>query len=112
MFSRALTAARMISASAGVSVPELEQVLRLERVGREAADGEHGAIQGQRRDDRVHARAVGQPRIHHGGGLVHAPAHRRDDALDHLQEVGVVAEDDARALELARGARCRPRGAR
>src|SRR5207237_933203 len=39
--------------------------------------------------------------VHHGRALVDAPAHPRHDAVDDLQQVLVVAEDDRRRLELA-----------
>src|SRR5262249_57546256 len=44
---------------------------------------------------------VGGPGIPQGGRRVHGAAGRRDDSVNDLQEMGVVAEGDARALELA-----------
>src|SRR5262249_56652724 len=40
-------------------------------------------------------------RVDHGRGLVDPPADPRDDALDDLEEVRAVPEDDVRALEAA-----------
>src|SRR3989454_930742 len=59
------------------------------------------SAEAERRDDGVHARAVGQARVHHGRAFVDAPAPPRHDAVDDLQQVLVVAEDDRRRLELA-----------
>ena len=49
----------------------------LERLGAEAADGEHRAVERERRDDGVDARAVGQARVDHRRRLVDAPADPR-----------------------------------
>ena len=79
----------------------LDHVAGGDRIAAEAADGKTGAVDGQRRNDGVHAGAVGQARIHHGRGFIHAPADARDDAVDDLHQVGVVFEAQAGGLELA-----------
>ena len=53
------------------------------------------------RDDRVEPRAVGEPGVDHRRGLVDPPADPRDDPVDDLEQVLVVAEDDLRALDPA-----------
>ena len=77
MFSRAFTAASSSIIMPGVSAPLLYQVGGHQLVRAEAADGKQRPVHGQRRDDRIHARAVAQPRIHHGVGLIDAPPHLR-----------------------------------
>ena len=47
---------------------------------------------GERRDDGVDARAVGEARVDHRRRLVDAPAEGRDDALDDAHHVLVVLE--------------------
>ena len=49
-------------------------------------------IERQRRNDRVDARAVGQAGIDHGRGFVHPAADARNDAVDDLQQMAIVAE--------------------
>jgi hypothetical protein len=58
-------------------------------------------VEGQRRDDRVHAAAVGEPGIHHRADFVHAAADLRHNAVDDLQQVGIVAEVDAGLFQAA-----------
>ena len=48
----------------GAERPVADQVLELERLA-EPPDAHRRAVQGQRRDDRVHAAAVGQPGVDH-----------------------------------------------
>ena len=80
---------------------EVQQVFELQRIGAETADGDAGPVQRQRRNDGVETRAVDHAGVDHRAGLVHAPAHLRDDAVDDLHQVVVVAEDDAGLLHLA-----------
>ena len=60
-----------------------------------------GAVQRERRDDRVDAAAVGQARVDHRRRLVDAPADLRDDLVDDAHHVRVVDEADVGPLELA-----------
>ena len=84
----------------------LDQVVDLERVLGELADGEDRAVERQRRDDGVDAGAVGQPGVDHRRRLVDAPADLADDALDDPAQVvlgdeaGVGLLDDAAALDV------------
>src|SRR2546425_2254284 len=80
---------------------QAQHILDRERGPAEAPDGEQRPVEGERRDDGIHARAVGQARVHHGRALVDAPTHPRHDAVDDLQQVLVIAEDDRRRLEPA-----------
>ena len=79
--------------------PEADHVLDREGRGREFPDGEHRPDQREGRDDGVHARAIGEARIHHRARLVDAAADRRDDALDDLHHVLVVLEGHVRELQ-------------
>ena len=56
---------------------ELDQVVRLVRVGGELPDRERGTVDRERRDDRVHTRTVGQARVHVRARLVDAAADLR-----------------------------------
>ena len=78
-----------------------DQLVGGQRAGAEAADGERGPIERQRRNDGVDARAVGQARIDHGRGLIHAAADAGDDAVDDLQQVAIVAEGRVGLLQQA-----------
>ncbi len=83
-----------------------DQVVHLERILGELPDGEDRAVQRQRRHDDVDAGSVGEAGVHHGRGLVDAPAHRRHDALDDAAQVLFGDEahlgllDDAAALDV------------
>ena len=92
MFSRAFTAYFSTSSICGVSARLAMQVLCRERRSTEAADGEQRAIDGQRRNDDVHARAIRQARIHHGRRFVDPPAYRGDNLVDDVHQVGIVFE--------------------
>ena len=100
-FSRQATAACRNSSIGSVHDSRPTRSLRAEAVGPEAADRHRRAVERQRRNDRVDARAVGQTRVHHRARLVDAAADDADDALDDLQQVAVVLEDDVGLLELA-----------
>ena len=79
----------------------LDHLARGDGIAAEAADGEAGAVDGQRRNDGVDARSVGQAGIDHGRRFIDAPSHARDDALDDLHEVRIVFEGQAGEFELA-----------
>src|SRR6185312_8588482 len=51
-----------------------------------------GAVDGQWRNDYIHARAICQSRVHHGGRLVNAPPNGRDDLVNDVHQVRVVLE--------------------
>jgi hypothetical protein len=72
------------------------------RVRGELSDRERGSVDRERRDDRVHARAVGQTSVDVRGGLVDAAPHARDDLVDRPAQVVLVAEPGVRAEQLAR----------
>ena len=77
----------------------IDQVGAAQAIGPEPADREARAVEGERRDDGVDARAVGQPGVHHRARLVDAAPDRADDALDDLHQVLVVAEDRGALLD-------------
>ena len=79
----------------------LDHVAGGNRVAPETADGKASAIQCERRNDRVHARAIGQAGIDHGRRFIDAPAHAGDNALDDLHEVLVVFERQAGQFQFA-----------
>src|SRR5258708_15533283 len=80
---------------------EADQLLEGKLVLLELADGEGRAVDRQRRGDDVDARAVRQARVADRRGFVDAPADLADDALADVEELLVVAEPDAGALDLA-----------
>ncbi len=81
--------------------PELHVVGDLDAVLRELSDRHHGAVQGEWRDDDVHARAVRKTRVLERLRFVDAPADRSDDPLDDPHHVLVGLERHIRKLELA-----------
>ncbi len=81
--------------------PVGDQLLGREAAAAEAADRQHRAVERQRRDHDVHARAVGQPRVAQRLGLVDPAAERREDALDRVAQLGLGAEAHRRGLEPA-----------
>ena len=101
MLIRARTAAASISIISGGDTLQLHQLVRSQRTGAETADGQSRAVERQRRNDRIDTRAVGQARIHHRRRLIHPAAYARDDAVDDLQQVAIVAERRIGLLEHA-----------
>ena len=68
----------------------------------ELADGEHGAVEGDRRDDGVDAGAVREARIDQRARLVDAPADPTDDLVDDAAQVRLVGEPRVDRVDLAR----------
>ena len=68
------------------------QVVDGERVRAELPNREHRSVDRERRDDRVHPRAVGKARVDHRRELVDSPTDRCDDPVDHLEDVLVGEE--------------------
>ncbi len=81
--------------------PNLTQLVQRQLVLLEFADGERGPVDRQRRHDGVDAGAVGEARVADRRGFVDAPADLADDALADVEQLLVVAEADAGALDLA-----------
>jgi hypothetical protein len=81
--------------------PEPDEVVGRERAGRELSNGDDRPDEGQGRDDRVDAGAVGQAGVDHRRRLVDAATDRGDDPVDDAHDVVVVLEDDVRQLQLA-----------
>ena len=81
--------------------PEVDQVVDRVGVLGELADGQLGAVERERRDDRVDAAAVGQAGVHHRARLVDASADLADDLVDRAAQVGLVGERGARLDQLA-----------
>ena len=72
----------------------LQHLLLRDDVAAETADAEARAVQRQRRNDGVHARAVLQARVHDRLRFIDAAAHLGDDLFDDVQQVRVVLEAD------------------
>ena len=79
----------------------LHHFLLRDDVAAEAADAEAGAVERQRRNDGVDARAVLQARVHDRLRFIDAAAHLRDDLFDDVQQVRVVLEAHRGLGELA-----------
>ncbi len=101
MFSRARTQCSRNSSIGRVSDRIGDQVLGLQPLGRKTADREQRAVDRQRRNDRVDARAVRQARVDHRRAVVDAAADAADDAVDDAHQVLVVLERRRQPLELA-----------
>src|SRR6266446_4523092 len=65
----------------------------------EAADGEVRAVNGQGRNDHIHARSVGKAGVYHRRRLVHTSANSRNDLVDNVHQVRVVLEHDVALFE-------------
>ena len=103
MLMRARTAAASISIISGGDALQLHQLIGGQRAGAEAADGQRGPIERQRRNDGVDARTIGQARIDHRRGFIDSAADTRHDAVDDLQQMAVVAEH---RIDLLQDAAC------
>ena len=73
---------------------EPNQVVGPQPLAPESPDGDGRSLDRQRRDHRVHPRAVGQARIDHRRAFIDAPADGRHDALDHRAHRGLAAEGE------------------
>ena len=92
MLMRALTAAARICIISAEMLLSLTSASAATGPAAEAPDRHAGAVERQRRNDRVDARAVRKPGIDHGRGFIHPPADAGHDAVDHLHQVLVVAK--------------------
>ena len=79
----------------------LDHVFGADPAGAKTPDRERRAVDRERRNDRVDARPVPQPRVDHRARLVDAAADGADDALDDLHQVAVVPEEDVGQFEPA-----------
>jgi hypothetical protein len=70
--------------------------------GGELPDRECGAVDRERRDDRVDTRSVGETRVHHRTRLVHSAADLGDDLVDRATELPLVVELGPGPVQLAR----------
>ena len=94
-------------AGSGVRVPERDQLVGPGPGGAEAADRERRAVDRQRRDHDVDARAVGEAGVDHRAELVDPPAERREDPLDRVAQLLLVGEARRRSPRSGRRARRR-----
>ena len=91
-----------ISAPSGEIEPKRDELIERQLVLLELADGERGAVDGERRGDDVDAGAVRQARVADRRGFVDPAADLADDALADVHQLRVVAEADVGELDLAR----------
>ena len=101
MFSRPRTQASRTSAAAPRQGSHGDQILDGERVLGELADGQRAAVEGDGRQHRVDAAAVGQAGVDHGAGLIDAPADTGDDAVDGPTQVLLVREPQVGLVQAA-----------
>ena len=90
-----------ISRAFGRNRAEADQLVERQLVLLELADGERGAVDGERRRDDVDAGAVEQARVADRRGFVDAAADLADDALADVHQLRIVAEADVGELDLA-----------
>ena len=74
----------------------------------EAPDRQRRAVDRQRRNDRVDARAVAQPRVHHRRRFVHPPPDLRNDPVDDQHQMLIVVKVNVRSRAACRASRRRP----
>ena len=101
LFTRQRPTILRICAPSGVMVPNFDQLVERELVLFEFADGQCGPVNRQRRGDGVDTRAVMQTRVADRRGFIDAPANLADDALTDVEQLLVIAEADAGALNFA-----------
>src|SRR5205085_9704254 len=78
---------------------EFDQLIQRQLVLFEFSNGERRAVDRQRRNDGVDARAVGAARVANRRGLVDTPADLADDTPADIQQSLLVAEADSGLLE-------------
>ncbi len=81
--------------------PEANKLIEGELVPFEFADGERGSVDRKWRHDSINTRAVGQSSVADRRGLIDSSANLTDNALTNIQKLLVVAEANARLLDLA-----------
>ena len=108
MLRRAPTAAASWSRSSARERSQLDQLVGAGPHGREAPDRDRGAVDRQRRNHDVDARAVRQARVDHRAELVDAAAERGQDALDRVPQRLLGGEARPRRARSGRRARRRP----
>ena len=85
----------------------LDELLELQPILLELADGERRPVDGERRSDDVDAAAVGQARVADRARFVDAPADLADDALADVHQLRVVGKAHAASSAPCRRPRCR-----
>ena len=100
-FSRAATTAFSTVGDLRRNAADLDQPVHADRHLGEFADRQQRSVERERRDDRVDAAAVGQPRIDRRRRFIDPPADRGDDLLDDPQQMLFVLEPHRARLERA-----------
>ena len=90
---------------------QAQEVIAAQPLAAEAPDRDRRAVEGDGRDGRVDAAAVGQAQVDHRAAHVDAAADARGQALDHALDVLLVAEAHVGPLEAAVALDVDPRGA-
>ena len=101
MLRRPRTQAASKSRTCGVKVPKAMRSLSVNGSVANFRMVSMRAVEGDRRDDRVDTRAVGQAGVHQRAGLVDAAADATHDLVDGAPQVGVGAEAGLDREELA-----------
>ena len=79
--------------------PVADQVVGFQALLGKTANREQRAVDGQRRNDRVDARAVGKPRVHHRRAVVDTATDGAHDPIDDPHQVAIVLERAGHALQ-------------
>jgi hypothetical protein len=79
--------------------PQPHELVHVEPLPAELADRDERARERERREDRVHAAAVGKPGVDHRRRLVDAAANLGHHLVDDPAQVGLVLEADGRLVE-------------
>jgi len=85
----------------GLKITRLPSEKYVETMLAEAANRERGAVECERRYNRVDTRAVGQARIDHRRRFIDAPADSRDDPVDDQHQMLVILEGHVGRVQLA-----------
>ena len=70
----------------------LDHLARGNRLASKTPDGQAGPVNGQRGNNCVHARSVGQAGVDHGRRFIDSASDARDDALNDLHQMRIVFE--------------------
>jgi len=81
--------------------PETNKLIEGKFIFFEFADGERWSVDRKRRHDGIHARAIRQSSVADGRCFIDPSPDLTDDALTNIQKLLVIAEANARLLNLA-----------
>ena len=81
--------------------PVFDEIFDRQGVGPKPANRHRRPIESERRNDHVHARSIGEPRVDQRRGFVDSSPHGGYDLVDDAHQVSVVPEAGDRLLDLA-----------